>query len=93
MKAKIVFYNQEDLEPKEKTKLKKKLYGHKDSSHKGKYRYKIEGILGGIKHLKPARAVIILRKEDLDAVTDILEKFKTKFRVYDIIIAAKEFKK
>ena len=92
MQAKIIIYNQEKLKPKEKTKLKRVLYGHKDTSHKGKYTYKRSGIVEKIPHIKPARAVIIIRKKDVQIITQSLERFKTTFRVYDIIVRKNELK-
>ena len=46
MKAKVIFYSQKEIKPAEKTKFKKELPGHNDSSHGGRYKYKIQGILG-----------------------------------------------
>lgn len=92
MKAKIIFYSQKEISPKQRTKFKKELAGHNDASHGGKYKYRIKGLLDRIRHIKPANAVLILKKEDCKEVTNLMKKYSVDYVVYDIEIPASKFR-
>ncbi len=74
MQAKVIFYSQKKIRPKERTKFKKELAGHNDSSHGGRYKYKIKGLLDKIQHIRPANAALILKKEDYKRATSLMKK-------------------
>ena len=92
MQAKIVFYSQKKIKPKERTKFKKEFAGHNDSSHGGRYKYKIKGLLDKIQYIKPANAALILKKEDYKKAISLMEKYSIDYTVYDIEVQASHFK-
>ena len=91
MKAKIIFYSQKKIKPKERTKFKKELAGHNDSSHGGRYKYKIKGLLDEIQHIKPTNAVLILKKEDSKKAISLMKKYSIDYVKYNIEIPASHF--
>ncbi len=93
MKAKIIFYKQMDILPKERTKFKKELSGHNDSSHGGRYKYKINGVLDEIQFIKPCHGAIIIKSKDSIKIIKLIEKYKIEHRDYEIIVQESEFNK
>ena len=93
MKAKIIFYSQKNIQPRERTKFKKELAGHKDSSHGGRYKYKIEGLLNQIDYIKPCHAALIIKNKDCIKVIKLIEKYRIPYVDYNIEVKQKEFKK
>jgi len=93
MNAKIIFYSQKEIVPKERTKFKKELAGHKDSSHGGRYKYKIKGLLDQIKHIKPCHAALIVKNKDLSKVIQLIKKYEIQYVNYNIEVNQKEFNK
>ena len=61
-----------------------KFYGQNTSSHGGKYRYQRRGLLDSIPHRKLSRGVIVLRKEDLDVVVQLLKDYTSEIHVRKI---------
>jgi hypothetical protein len=92
MKAKVIFYSQKEIKPKDRTQFKKELAGHNDASHGGRYKYKIEGILDKIKHIRPANASLILKKEDCKKVLSLMKKYSVNYVSYDIDVPQSHFK-
>jgi hypothetical protein len=84
MRAKVIFYSQKELEPKERTKFKKELAGHNDASHGGRYGYRINGVLDKIQHIKPSNAALILKLNDYKKVLSLMKKHAIKYTVYSI---------
>lgn len=93
MKAKVIFYSQKKIKPKERTKFKKEFAGHNDSSHGGRYKYKIKGLLDKIQHIKPANAALILKKEDCKKAISLMKKHSIDYVTYNIEIPASQFTK
>ncbi len=93
MKAKIIFYSQKDILPKERTKFKKELTGHNDASHGGKYKYKIQGLLNSIKYIKPCHAALIVKKKDFRKVLKLMEKYKISHTEYNLELTKTDFDK
>ena len=93
MKAKIIFYSQKEILPKKRTKFKKELSGHKDSSHGGRYKYKIDGLLDKIDYIKPCHAAIIIKNKDYAKIIKLIEKYEIPYVDYDIEVKQKEFRK
>jgi hypothetical protein len=91
MKAKVIFYSQKEISPDKRTKFKKELAGHNDSSHGGRYKYRVEGILDKIKYIKPCNASLIILKKDFKIITDLMNKYSIKFKDYNIDVEEKEF--
>lgn len=92
MKAKIIFYSQKELNQKQKTKLKKELSGHNDTSHGGKYKYYRKGLLDTVTHIKPANGTLIIQEKDHQKVIKLLKKHNTKIKTYNLQINKTEFK-
>ena len=92
MIAKVIFYTQKKIKPKERTKFKKELTGHNDSSHGGKYKYRIEGLLSKVPHIKPSNAALILKKKDYKKVISLMEKYSIDYTSYDINVPVSHFK-
>lgn len=92
MKAKVIFYSQKEIKPAEKTKFKKELAGHNDSSHGGRYKYKIHGILDQIKHIKPSNSALIVGINDYKKLINLMEKYSIKHIEYNIEVSESDFK-
>lgn len=78
---------------KEKEKLEKELAGHNDSSHGGRYKYRIKGLLDKIQHIKPTNASLILKREDYGKAIGLMKKYSTDYVVYDIKVSVSHFVK
>ncbi len=91
MKAKIIFYTQKDLKPRDRTKFKKEFSGHNDSSHGGRYKYKIEGLLDKIKYIKPCHGAIIVNIKDAKKIIEIIAKYNIKYTQYGTELTKKDF--
>lgn len=93
MKAKLIAYSLKHLSIAEQNQLRKKLNGHNDQSHGGKYQYRRKGLLDEIMHIKPNRSTIIAPKEEANKITRLLKKYKAKITSYPIQIARTQFSK
>lgn len=91
MKAKAIFYSQKEITPKERTKFKKELAGHNDSSHGGRYRYRIRGLLDKIPHVKPSNGALILKSDDYKKAINLMKKYSIAYKVYDIEVPKSHF--
>lgn len=91
MKAKAIFYSQKEIKPKERTKFKKELVGHNDSSHGGRYRYRIQGLLDKIQYIKPSNATLILKGEDYKKAINLMRKYSIKYTTYNIEVPKSHF--
>ena len=92
MDAKVIFYSQKKIKPKERTKFKKELAGHDDASHGGRYTYRVEGILDSMWYIKPANAALILKKEDYMKAITLMKKYSIDYEVYDIKVPKSKLK-
>ena len=93
MKAKIIIYSTKNLDISEQNKIRRELIGHTDRSHGGKYKYRREGILEKIRHLKPNRGTIIAPEKEANKIIELLNKYKVILKKYNIQITQKEFNK
>ncbi len=93
MKAKIIFYSQKKILPKERTRFKKELMGHQDSSHGGRYKYKIDGLLDKIEYVKPCHAALIVKQGDYLKIIELIKRYRIQHTVYNIEVKQKEFNK
>lgn len=93
MKAKVIFYSQKRILPKERTKFKKELAGHNDSSHGGKYKYRKKGLLDSIEHIKPCHAALIVKGKDYGRITRLIKKYGIPYSAYNIELRQKDFKR
>lgn len=93
MEAKVVFYSQKGIEPRQRTKFKKELSGHNDSSHGGRYKYRIEGVLDKVGHIKPANASLIVKIKDYRSIVSLMKRYSIKYKVYSIEVPESHFVK
>lgn len=93
MEAKIITYSVNHLSIAQQNQLRKKLNGHNDRSHGGRYKYRRRGLLDQIRHIKPNRSTIIAPKKEADDIIQLLRKYKAKIESYNIQITRTEFSK
>ena len=93
MQAKIITYIIGHLSIAEQNQFRKKLIGHNDRSHGGKYNYRRIVLLDKIKHIKPNRGTIIAPAKEADEIIRLLKDYNAKTVYYDIQISEKEFNK
>ena len=62
------------------------LFGFINKSNYGRYKYKREGALSGRWHVKLARGVVMVSREDEERVLRVLREFGAKFRVYRCVL-------
>lgn len=86
MKVIAVIYKLKDFKGKKKTYLIRKVFGYKDTSNKGRYRYEREGELSKFIEEKWCKNVIIIKRENFDIVKRILNKNRIPFERKDIEI-------
>lgn len=91
MQAKIITYSIGHLSIAEQNQLRKRLNGHNDRSHGGKYKYRRDGILDKIKHIKPNRGTIIAPIKEAEGIIKLLKKYNSKIVSYNIQIARTAF--
>lgn len=93
MNAKIITYTITHLTIAQQNKIRVQLNGHNATSHGGKYKYRIDGLLDQIINIKPSRSTIIAPTKEAQKIIDLLKKHKAKITTYDIQIDEKEFNK
>lgn len=93
MQAKIITYTIRHLSVAEQNQLRKRLNGHNDRSHGGEYKYRREGLLDKIRHIKPNRGTIIAPKKEAEEMLNLLKNYNAKIIYYDIQISGLKFKK
>ena len=69
-----------------------KFYGQTVSSHGGKYRCHVRGLLEDIAHIKLVRSVIIIKESDLGKVLAFLETYDAEIYTRDIILTSEDEK-
>ena len=57
----------------------REFYGCKKMSNYGKYIYIIDGVLSGIKHIKPVKSVVIVSIEDSEKLRNFFKKYNVFF--------------
>ena len=80
----LLSYTYKGLNSSHKNIVRKKLLGHIDTQKQGKYRYIQKGLLDFIPHKKLQRGVIILKKSDSSALTQLLNKYEVKYEINQI---------
>ncbi len=68
----------------------REFYGYKDRSNKGRYTYERKGILGKYPHIRVQRGLVIVRMEDIEKITDILEKHNAIIFMREVILLHKD---
>ena len=93
MKAKLITYSLVNLPISKQNQFRKEFNGHNDVSHHGRYKYRRDGLLNKIPHLKPSRSTIIVPIKEYAKIINLIKKYKAKVKVFDIQIDKSEFKK
>ncbi len=86
MDATAVIYSIENTKGKEKTYLIRKVFGYKDFSNNGRYKYERPGILTPHILQKWGKSVIIIKRHSEKIVDTILEQHKIKNKKVRIIL-------
>lgn len=89
MNAKLICYTLKQKGHKERSKLKRELFGYTDKSNKGEYLYEREGLLQKIPNIKPIRSVIITKVEDSNKLIQILKKYGAETHIFDVALKKK----
>lgn len=93
MKAKLITYSLINQQISAQNQFRKELNGHNDVSHHGRYKYRREGLLDKIPHIKPSRGTIIVPTKEFAKIINLIKKYDAKMKVFDIQIDKSEFKK
>jgi len=88
MKAKLISYDLSKLPQWKKVEINRKLFGYTEFSNHSKYKYKREGILKNIPHIKIAKSVLIVKKTDSRKV---IKNLRCKYKSYKIDISSAKF--
>lgn len=72
MKAIIVKLDMKHLKPNQRCNNSQKIYGYKDSSNHGKYKYEREGILTKIPKLILGKGTFVIKESDKKIINEIL---------------------
>ncbi len=75
------------------TKVMEKLFGKTQKSNYGQYEYEVKGILPKGEYVRPVRAVLIVKKENVQKVVDLFELYKIRHRVFEIRLENDDFQK
>ena len=93
MQASLFFYNMKDVEPKVRTKVHEKLFDRTKKSNYSSYAYETKGILTKGEYIKPAGAVLIVKKEYVRRIADLFDINGIRYRLFEISIISRDFKK
>ena len=74
MKAVIISYTLEKLNPKQRVAIHRALYSHTDHSNKGGYQYKRKGLIDSFPSLKLNRGVLIIPQKNKKKIITLLKK-------------------
>ena len=73
MKAIIVKLDMKHLKPHQRCNNSQKIYGYKDSSNHGKYKYEREGILSKIPKLILGKGTFVIKESDKNILNKIVD--------------------
>lgn len=86
MKASLIIHNLSELNHYQKVLFNRAVYGYTDNSNHNSYHYKREGILSQIPSLRLLKGALVIKKEDVGKIEQVLKKYKVKYGVYEITI-------
>ena len=92
MDAMIILYRTKDIEPKFMTKIIEKLFGKVQKSNYGKYEYEVTGVIPKGAYIRPIRAVVIVKKEYHQKITELFDVYSVQYRVFGIKVDSDVFK-
>ena len=76
-----------------KPKFVRELYGYSDKSNFGRYNYKRDGLLSRLKHTKPSKSAVIVKREEAHVLRSFLKKCNAPFTERLVILDPKEAKR
>jgi hypothetical protein len=85
MKAIIVKLDMKHLKPNQRCNNSQRIYGYKDASNHGRYKYERNGILSKIPKLILGKGAFIIKNKDKKVLYDI-EKLGVYLKKYEITI-------
>ena len=86
MKAKIITYSTEKLTPTQRSILSKRINGYLDKSNKAKYKYKREGTITKLPHIKISNKTFIIKEKDFPLIHKTIKQLKATIKVWNIEI-------
>jgi len=92
MDATIILYRTKGIKPKSMTKIIEKLFGKVQKSNYGKYEYVVTGEIPKGGYIRPIRAVIIVKNEYHQKVTDLFDVYGVQYKVFGIEVDSDVFK-
>lgn len=93
MKSILIIHDLSGLDHYQKVLFNRAIYGYTDNSNNAAYQYKREGILSKIPHLRLLKGALVIKKEDINKIKLVLNKYKVKYEVYTILIKESKLKK
>ncbi len=82
--------SEKGISPGSYSRLYRKIYGYNNSSYYGKYHSRIPGFLDGIRYIKYANGVILVRKEDSSMIVEYLKENKARVFQWEVQLSRKE---
>ena len=76
----------------EVSKFYRELYGYRNCSHYGRYHTQIKGVLDGVRSIRYANGVFMVRKEDARKVLRFLKDNGATVTVWDVLPREREWK-
>ena len=86
MKAKLITYSTDNLNSTQRSILSKRINGYLDKSNRSQYKYKREGIISKINHIKVTHKTFIIREKDFKLINKEIQKYGAKVNSWDIYI-------
>lgn len=93
MDTNVIFYKQKGLDQNTKFKLRRELLGIEQKSNFSRYKYKVKGLLDEIPHYRPVDSTIIVKKEDVPRIRELLKKYNTTIEVFEVKIPETKLQK
>lgn len=84
MKCIIFLYRTKGVEPRSITKMNVQLFGKKQQSNYGKYKYEIEGMIPKGEFIRPIRAVVIVKEQYSEDIRKVFDSYGIKYRSFKI---------
>lgn len=84
MKAKLITYSTEKLNPTQRSILSKRINGYIDKSNNARYTYKRKGFIKKIPYIKITNKTFIIRKEDFSIINKEIKKYDAQIKSWDI---------
>lgn len=83
----LICYSFEKIDPVRRKQFDRKMFGTIESTHKGKYKNEIKGLLTNKEFRRPVRSVIIFDEEQKSKVLKLLKEFSAHTEAYRVIPA------